>query len=78
MKIRPLHKTPAGHWLSDDGEWLFYKLPRRDEGWNVHQKIGTQFWSDTPYFYFQYPTLTTAIKGLEKARRSIIRKKNND
>lgn len=66
MRIRPLHKTPAGHWLSDDGEWLFTNYTR--ENWKVYQKIGLQFWSDTPYFYYSYPTLGSIIKGLEKSQ----------
>jgi hypothetical protein len=80
MRIRPLHKTPAGQWLSDDGEWLLCKRVYcvEEPGWYAYQKLGTRFYQDTPYFYYSHGTLRSLIKGLEKARKSLNRKKNND
>lgn len=76
MKIRPLHKTPEGHWRSDCGEWLFVKRTRKNntatiesEGWYLYQKmIDNKFHKDTPFFYYPHNTREETIKNLESIK----------
>lgn len=76
MTIRPLHKIEQGYYESHDGKWRFtQKLshaksdnPDNREWWAYQKLIDGKFYSDTPYFFFAYPTLKSLIEALEKTK----------